>query len=118
MNLDPNAPKDFSLVLKEHRRGRCLSELSYRLQELVSHVYHHGKGGTLTLKLDIRPTKENLAEHVLIVTDTITMGLPKAEDVSSFFFTDTVGNLSLTNPDQMTIPGIVEIHDQTEEVKQ
>lgn len=102
-------PKDFTKFLLEHRKGRAVKELSHKLQELVFHVMEYGKGGKLTLSIEVRPTKEDVADHLLIVTDTIGVQLPKPDDVSQFFFADAEGNLSLSNPDQMTIPGIREV---------
>jgi hypothetical protein len=102
-------PKEFSKFLLEHRKGRCHRELSYRLQELVFGVMEYDKGGSINLKIEIRPTKEDVADHLLIVTDTITINMPKPDDVSQFFFADSEGNLSLSNPDQMTIPGLREV---------
>jgi hypothetical protein len=111
MNASPE-PKDFGLVLKEQRRGRLVSELSYLLAELTRQVYHHGKPGSLQLTLKISPTKENIADHVLLVTDEVKFNAPKPDQISQFFYADMDGNLSLSNPDQGVIPGIREVHDE------
>lgn len=109
MNVDPAtgevldaSPKPFSQFLVEQRQGGLHSELSEKLSELVAAVAEHGKPGSLTLQISVKPIKESLDQYLVI--DDVKIKAPSGERAASLFFADSRGNLSRSDPRQPQLP--------------
>jgi hypothetical protein len=90
--------KPFSLFLGEHRNGALHDELSDKLQELVAAVATEEKGGTITLKISVKPA--NAGNGALTVTDEIKVTAPKVTKSGSIFFVSPENNLIREDPRQ------------------
>lgn len=90
--------KPFQLFLAEHRNGVLHDELSDKLQELVAAVAEENKGGTLTLKIVVKPT--SAGNGALTVTDEIKVAPPKQTKSGSIFFVSPENNLVREDPRQ------------------
>jgi hypothetical protein len=93
--------RPFAALLQEHRTGALHQELSEALADLVGTCITLDKPGTLTLKLNVIPTKDGLT---VVLTDTVTVKAPEAKRGGAVYFADPRGNLSRRNPQQPTLP--------------
>jgi hypothetical protein len=92
--------KPFGQFLHEQRSGLLHDELSETLAELVTACVETGKKGTLTLKVDVKPTKDGVT---LLLTDDVKTTLPKHDAKPALFFYDEHGNLLRKDPRQMDL---------------
>jgi len=93
--------RPFVAFLQEVRGGALVADLTTELSGLVSQCKFHGKPGSITLKLDVKPNG-----RTLFVTPTITTKLPKVAEESTVFFADRAGNLLRDDPEQPALPGL------------
>jgi hypothetical protein len=100
--MDDTDPRPFDEFFREHRRGQSMYEASEVLRELVAAVEETGKGGSMTIKLSIKPDKKY--GTTVEVRDEITAKLPQPEKGASLFYMDGSHNLVRNDPNQMTIP--------------
>jgi len=98
--------RPFADWLREQARGHSHEELGEGLHELVSRVVDTGKKGSLTYTVTVEPTK---GTNALTVHDEIKLRLPENARDASLFFTDANGNLSRSDPNQLTFEGIREV---------
>jgi hypothetical protein len=103
------ASKAFAVFLQELRDGRAHAELSGQLAELLAKVKETGKGGTLTLKLKIKPSGRGTDVDKVTISDDIVLGLPKCERGEDFFWLTSDNDLSRNHPKQ----GSLELRDVT-----
>lgn len=101
-DIDNDVPeqKPFAVFLQEHKRGALAGELAATLQEVVAAVIEHGKKGSVTLKLDVAPSKDGMT---VFVTDDVKKSVPKADRGGSIMFPDAKGNLHRSDPNQMRL---------------
>lgn len=99
--------RPFAEFLQEQSQGRTHAEMSEALYDLAARVRDTGKKGSVTLTITIEPAKGD--EDVLVVGDEIKLKLPEFPRKPSIFYTADDGNLSRTNPTQMTLPGLREV---------
>lgn len=96
----PPKRRPFVEWLKEQRRGLTQSELTDALHEVVAAVQQHGKVGTLTLQITVRPATKN-SYGAVTVSDKVTVKAPEGERDESLFFVDPAsGDLIRNNPFQ------------------
>jgi hypothetical protein len=95
--------RPFAAVIQEHRDGALHAELSEELQNLVAEVLTHGKAGSLTLVVDVKPADKGLGS-ALIVAAEIKTKPPKGERPAAIFFPDAEGNLFRRDPRQPELP--------------
>ena len=92
-------PRPFFDTLREVRGGDALDDLATELADVVAAVRKTGKAGTLTLKLSIAPASKGDVQ-TLMLADTISAKLPRADRGSTVFFSDDANNLSRRDPRQ------------------
>lgn len=95
--------RPFSQWLAEQRQGALHGELTAALAEVTRAVVEHGKPGTVTLKISLKPLKDHPA-GVLQVVDDVAMKAPQATRGSALWHADDEGNLSRENPRQARLP--------------
>ena len=89
--------QDFLAFLAAINKGRTVRELGEQLGQLVAAIEQAGKGGTLTLRIDVKPAGKSDA---LTVTDQVQVKLPKLARAESIFFPDENHHLVRSNPNQ------------------
>ncbi len=94
------AQKAFAVFLQDLRDGRAHSELSAQLAELVHKVKETGKGGTLTLKLKIKPAGRGSDVDKVTIADVIMVDLPKPDRGEDFFWLTSESELTRNHPTQ------------------
>lgn len=98
---DGRQRKPFAAWLQEQRNGSLHAELSEALGEVVAACGEHGKAGSVTLKLSVKPNKDGAT---FLVTDTVVMKKPDGDRPAALFFADDEGNLSRNPPRQTELP--------------
>lgn len=93
----------FAAFLQDLRDGRAHSELSAGLAELLAAVKDTGKGGTLTLKVKVKPGARGKDVDKVIITDTVTVDAPKPERGEDFFWVTEENELSRKHPRQQSL---------------
>lgn len=88
--------RPFVSWLAEQRQGLTEVELGDALAELTRAVVETGKKGTLTLKVTVKASGDDM----VIVGDEITVKAPKADRAISIFFTDETARLQREDPRQ------------------
>lgn len=91
--------KPFADWIREARNGSLHAELSEGLADVVQACGEHGKAGSLTLKVTIKPDGSST---IMFVTDEVKLTMPTADRPRSIFFADAEGNLQRTDPNQLT----------------
>lgn len=91
----------FGVLLSELDGGDVQSEASEKLAELVQRVSQEFKGGSLTLKINVKPGG---AKRALALTATVTAKMPEAEKEATLLFATEDGLLTKQNPDQKELP--------------
>lgn len=105
---DQDSPQEpvvrpFTEFLVQQANGRTHTELSQALHDLVAAVQETGKAGKVQLTVDVKLLNKN-DDRALTVATTVAVKRPTADAPMSVFFIDTEGNLSRTDPRQMTLP--------------
>lgn len=77
--------KPITGFLQSINRGRLLDDAATKLRALVEDVVEVGAKGTLTIKIDVTPTKEEGRVDVIAVVSTTP---PKPKNAAMFFVTD------------------------------
>jgi len=93
-----NVDTAFLDLLKLHRRGNCMDELSQSLRELNAAVQLTGKGGVITLKIAVKPNGG--VNGAVQIRDDIKLTLPKIDKGASLFYINNQGALQKDDPDQ------------------
>jgi hypothetical protein len=94
------APRPFTQFMQEQRKGGLHEDLSARMAEVVQAVMEHGKVGTVTVALKIKP----IGDGQIQIFDDVKVKAPEGEKAPSIFYTDSHGNVSRTDPRQTTLP--------------
>lgn len=102
-NEDAAVIRPFADWLREQGKGKAHDELSASLHKLTTTVHETGKKGQLVFTVTIQPMKKN--PDVLEVTDDVVIKLPKHDRKASIFYPDADGNLTRTDPNQLTFDG-------------
>lgn len=92
--------KPVTATLQEHRKGALVAELGDDLAEVVEAVQRTGKKGSVTLKLEVSPTKDG---YTVFLSDDIKKSVPKEDKGGSLMFSDANGNLHRNDPNQMKL---------------
>lgn len=89
---------DALVFLDGLRRGEFAVELADALEAVTVAVREHKKGGTVTVKIEIKPMKG--ANDVVTVADTVAVKAPRGERAASVRFTTADGALHVDPPNQ------------------
>lgn len=92
--------KPFAQFLQEMRRGLLHAELSDALADVVAGVVKHGKQGSLTLKITVKP--EN--DEAISITDRYDAKVPTPPARAAIFFADEHGHISRERLNQLEMP--------------
>jgi hypothetical protein len=93
---------DFISMLLEMRSGKVAADISEKLNELVDAIRDVGKGGSITVKLDIKPKRIDMHEGVkdVEVDYKVALSKPERHRGSSIFYLTNEGALTRTDPAQ------------------
>lgn len=83
--------RPFTDVLRDHRGGKLVNQLTERLAKVLEAVEETGKAGSITLTLKVSPSKGD--EDVLEVVPAIKSVVPEADLPKALFYSDGEGSL-------------------------
>ena len=94
-------PRPFTDTLRALGHGECLDQLTDGLHELVGAVEQTGRAGSITLTVQVKrgPGKAG----TVIVTDDVSLKLPKPEKRQTIMFVTPENNLVTTDPRQQAL---------------
>ena len=81
------------------RQGGLLEDIDEALRELNRCVGFIGKGGTLTIKISVKPATKNSGSSV-IVSDELNLKTPKLPTAETILFATDDGDLCESDPRQ------------------
>lgn len=99
---DERHVRPFAEWLREQRNGAAQAELTDHLAELVEAVSMHGKAGTLTLKITVRPAGSTGLGTVLVM-DEVAVKKPQGERQEAIWFVDRDFGLTRHDPSQLRL---------------
>jgi hypothetical protein len=99
---DDRHVRPFAEWLQEHRNGLTQSELSDAYNDLIEAVHEHGKMGSLTFTVKVKPAARDA--HMVVVVDDIKVKKPEGERGEAIYFIDEHSNLTRHNPAQPSLP--------------
>lgn len=90
-------------MLMEMRNGQVAADVSRKLNELIGAIADTGAGGTMTLKLKVKPSRLDIHEGVkeVEITHECTLVKPEKPVGKAIFFVANGCKLSRVDPDQM-----------------
>lgn len=100
MSATDEGRRPFAAWLQEQQGGVFHAELGDALADIVAGVTEHERGGTLTIKVTVKPE----ADGAVKISTDFTAKVPRAAARPSLFFADSKGNLSRRNPRQPELP--------------
>jgi hypothetical protein len=86
-------------TLAQLRRGALLPDFSDRMADLVKAVQMSGRGGSITLKLTVKPAGKGTVRNV-VLEDEITVKAPAPDKEATIFFPTDDGSLVRNDPNQ------------------
>lgn len=110
---DNRVIRPFADFIREQRKGAAHDDLSVALNDLLSAVRAHNKGGSLTLTLKVEPLKDN--PEVVTILDDIKVKAPQQKRKPSVFYVTDDGNPSREDPNQMKFEGMHAIEGDADE---
>lgn len=99
---DSRNVRPFTEWLRDQRNGAAQAELTDHLAELVEAVSMHGKAGTLTLKITVRPAGSTGLGTVLVM-DEVAVKKPQGERQEAIWFVDRDFGLTRHDPSQLRL---------------
>lgn len=106
-NDDEPVVRPFADWIREQSNGRTHDELSVALHDLIGRVRDTGKKGSVSLTVTVAPMKGDT--DVLVVGDEIKLRIPEHDRKASLFYPDAHGNLSRTDPQQLSFESLREV---------
>lgn len=100
--------RPFADWLREQSNGKSHEELSDGLWDLIARVRDTGKKGSITFTVTVAPMTKG-DDDTLVVTDEIRLKLPEHDRKASLFYADRLGNLSKSDPRQLTFESLREV---------
>jgi len=95
-------PTDFIQTLTDMRNGEVLLDVNGKFNELLEHVLSIGAKGSITLTVQVQPSKRALGGAVVEVTAShdCKLKLPELAIGNSLFFVTKDGRLTRDDPAQ------------------
>lgn len=100
---DDRRIRPFADWLAEQCGGDTHTELSEQFNNLIEAVQSHGKVGSITFTVKVKPAGRG--EHgTVLVSDDIKVKVPTGERPEVVYFADNEHNLTRHNPAQPSLP--------------
>jgi hypothetical protein len=95
-------------LIQQQRRGALHAELTDTVAQVVAAVMTHGKAGSVTIKLTIKPE----GDEAVSIADSYSAKVPTPPAKASIFFADDTGKLSRARLNQPELPlqGLDSVH--------
>lgn len=99
--------RPFADFFREQSGGKTHDEMSEAIYDVVQKVRDTGKTGSVSLTFAISTLKGD--QNVLVIEDKIKVRLPEHDRKASMFFPDKHGNLSRSDPRQLSFESLREV---------
>lgn len=93
----------FELLLSELNDGLTRNNMDEKLKELIAAVRNTGKGGSLSLKINIKPASRGEVNKLVFI-DEVKATIPDRDRSSTYMFVNKSNELSLHDPNQTVMP--------------
>lgn len=93
-------------ILREMRRGRIVEDATDALEEVVKAVDQTNKGGSVTITIKVKPSKDGGWEKTL--SASVKTDVPRPDLPDAVFFSTADGDLVRDDPEQRALFGDVE----------
>lgn len=98
------ARRSFADTMRDVKQGETIEEMDSKLQQLVQAVQRTGKGGSMTITIDVKPMKDST--EALIVKSNVKLKEPTFTDAGTVMFPTPEGNLQRSHHRQQELPGV------------
>jgi len=98
MDQPTNTP--FSQQISHLSKGTLDAELTATLTDLVKAINDHGKKGSITLTLNLKPEVQNGEVKMISIKPDVKVSSPQPQRLSSIMFPTYDGDLLRNDPDQ------------------
>ena len=99
--MEANTP--FSQQLSHLAKGTLDAELTEALSDLVKAINDHGKKGSISLTLTLKPESINGEVKMITVSPDVKVNSPQPQRMSSRMWPTYDGDLLRDDPDQATL---------------
>jgi hypothetical protein len=99
---DEAQQQEYAALLVQTDKGRVHEQATTQLAALLKAIRETRKGGSITVKFDIKPDKGSEGERVTIA-GSVTAKLPAIDPKTSIFFVDEDGGLHRNDPHQPSL---------------
>ena len=113
--METNTP--FSQQIAHLSKGTLDAELTEALGDLVKAINDHGKKGSITLTLTLKPESVHGEVKMITVSPDVKVSSPQPQRMSSRMWPTYDGDLLRDDPDQGTLD-LKSINTETGEIKQ
>jgi hypothetical protein len=93
----PAMDRTFLNVLENHRQGDFVSDISAALKQCTAAVQLTGKGGCVTLKMNLKPATVG---NAIVFEPMVKTTIPETKPAGSIFYADDDFNLVRDDPQQ------------------
>lgn len=90
--------RPFTDILRDYRKGKAVDQITTALSELVRAVDETHKGGTLSIKITVKPEADGGNQKTMSIAVDMKKPLPSIPD--AIFFSDDEGDLHRSDPNQ------------------
>lgn len=96
---EPAIDRTVIAVLENHQQGHFITDISVAMKQVANAILLAGKGGKVTITLNMKPASAGSAATV-IFTPEVKTTLPKLPVAGSIFYADDDFNLLREDPRQ------------------
>ncbi len=93
----PAVDRTFLSVLENHRGGDFVSDISGAIKQVIAAVQLTGKGGAVTLKMNLKPATVG---NAIVFEPIVKTSIPETKPAGSIFYADEDFNLVREDPMQ------------------
>ena len=97
----PAMDRTFLNVLEQHRQGDFVSDISAAIKQVTAAVQLTGKGGCVTLKMNMKPATYG---NAIVFEPIVKTTIPETKPAGSIFYADEDFNLVREDPNQKKLP--------------
>lgn len=99
----PPIDEAFLNILREHKKGAAISDVSAAIKQVCAAIQTTGKPGKVILEIDLKPVS-NGEIGTMAFQHKVKTKLPEAAQPATIFYADEDYGLVRNDPNQATLP--------------
>lgn len=99
----PPIDEAFLNILREHKKGAAISDVSAGIKQVCAAIQHTGKPGKVILEISLKPVS-NGEIGTMALQHKVKVTLPEASQAATIFYADEDMGLIRNDPNQATLP--------------